>query len=54
MEWLRKFWRRHVVAPLPGGMGRCGVCNRSACDEGHFRTCPNRLKVDTPDPAEPG
>lgn len=52
MEWLRNFWRRHIVAPVPEGMTRCGVCNKAACDEAHFQTCANRLKSAAPDAAD--
>lgn len=45
MEWLRNFWRRHVLAPIPEEMTRCGVCNKARCDEGHFNVCPHRLKA---------
>lgn len=54
MEWLRKFWRRHVVAPIPEGMERCGVCNKTACDDAHFQACPSRLKPSSaPDETAP-
>ncbi len=45
MGWWKNMWHRHVVAPLPDEMTRCGSCNKSECSDEHFRTCPNRLKA---------
>ena len=45
MGWLKTLWQRHVLAPLPEAMDRRGYCNKTACNEGHFQSCPNRLKA---------
>jgi len=53
MGWLKDFFRKHIVEDLPGEMTRCGYCNNLKCSNGHFDTCPNRLKTIQPD-AEDG
>lgn len=53
MGWFKAFLRKHIIGELPAEMDRCGYCNATKCSNGHFDTCPNRLRGARPDDDTP-
>jgi hypothetical protein len=43
LDWLRRFYRRNVVADVPDELSACLDCGRVECAESKWQSCPNRL-----------
>jgi hypothetical protein len=43
-DWLRRLFRRHIVADVPDELSACLECGAIECVEGTFRDCPRRLE----------
>jgi hypothetical protein len=43
-SWLRRVFRRHIVAEVPDELSACLECGAVQCVEGTFRNCRRRLE----------
>ena len=43
-DWLRRLFRRHIVADVPDELSACLECGAVQCVEGTFRNCRVRLE----------